>query len=502
MDRRKFVASLAGGTFFSLLPTLSAIPSSKAQAATATDLGNIDVIATAALIRSRSVSMLEVTRAAMNRIDRLNPKINAVVTKTYDYGIRQIVAGRFGPLKGVPYLLKDLNPLKGVRLTNGSRLFSSYTAEETHAATKNLLAKGLVILGKTNTPEFGLLPTTEPLANGSTRNPWNLNHSSGGSSGGASAAVAAGMVPAADSSDGGGSIRFPAAACNLFGLKPSRGRITRLPNPARFIDLSVQHTVSHTVRDSAFMLALHEGPQGAPGVTLPPIGYVEGASRKKRKIALSYNVLDVTPDADTRKSIDRVARALENRGHEVDVVNRSPHDNPNFSQAFTKIWAGGARALLALAKQRIGISAFKSHLLEPNTLRFLAAVSPATAADKKFVFQTIAEVTASFDAFMANYDAWLTPMSPIPSPRLGYFSDANVSFENLLKRVEDFSCYSPLHNVLGTPSMSVPSGFSAAGIPIGAQIASTIGREDMLLDLAYQIEDDLPWADKKPALLA
>ena len=492
MDRRKFIAALGAGTFFTMVPGL------KASAADQADLANLDMIDTAAVIQAGDVSMLEVARAAMDRIDRLDPQLNAVVTKSYDYGIRQIAKGRTGPLAGVPYLLKDLNPLAGVRMTNGSRLFSSFTPTRNNPFTERVMDTGVVILGKTNTPEFGLMPTTEPLANGPSRNPWNLNYSTGGSSGGAAAAVAARMVPAAGSSDGGGSIRFPAAACHLFGIKPSRGRFGGQDNKKRVVDLSVKHTISRTIRDSAFLLALTEGGDGA---TLPSIGYIEGPSNKKRRIALSYNVRDIRPNDDVRRIVDAMAQTLEKLGHKVDLVNTTPHDDPVFQELFTKIWASGARDLLALAEQMTGVPAHQSGLLEPNTLKMIDMFAPVGADDTAFIKQTMARLKADLDVFMQPYDAWMTPMSPIPTPKLGHFT-ADLPAEELMDRSASFASYTPIHNALGTTSMSVPGGFSNQNMPVGVQIAANAGQEAVLLDLAYQLESELRWGDQKPPIVA
>ena len=283
------------------------------------------MIETAAEVSSGRVSMFDISKAAMDRIDALNPHINALVTKTYDYGVRQMAKNPTGPLAGVPYMLKDLNSLTGVRTTRGSRLFTSHTSSRQSPYTDNILSSGVIILGKTNTPEFGLMPTTEPVANGATRNPWNLDYSCGGSSGGAAAAVASRMIAASQASDGGGSIRFPAAACHLFGLKPSRGRFGDQGYADQPVSLSVKHAISRTVRDSAFMLALTEN---GPGATLPPVGYVEGPTNKKRKFALSMNAGNISPDYDTRRTVQKVARRLEGLGHEVEVVNSTPHESP------------------------------------------------------------------------------------------------------------------------------------------------------------------------------
>ena len=231
------------------------------------------------------VSAGELIDAAIARIEHINPQLNAVVTDTFDMARMRVRSGRAsGRLWSAPYLLKDLLPYKGVRYTRGSNLFRDAVADSHGPYVEKTEAAGLVVLGKTNTPEFGLISSTEPVALGAARNPWNTEHSTGGSSGGSAAAVASRMVPAAQSSDGGGSIRIPASQCGVFGLKPSRGRFPfRRASDTRW-PISIRHAVSNTVRDSALILALTE--QGA-GATLPSVGFVTREKPKAFKIALS-----------------------------------------------------------------------------------------------------------------------------------------------------------------------------------------------------------------------
>lgn len=502
MKRRFFFKTLMAGTFYNSLTT--------ARAGTYKDLAHLDMIDTAAEISSGRVSMFEVMKAAMDRIDALDPHLNAMVTKTYDYGARQIVNKPTGPLAGVPYMLKDLNSLTGVRTTRGSRLFSSHTSTRQSPYTDNILSTGVIILGKTNTPEFGLMPTTEPIANGPTRNPWNLNHSTGGSSGGSAAAVASRMVAAAQASDGGGSIRFPAAACHVFGIKPSNGRFGDQGYEEQPVNLTVRHAISRTVRDSAFMLALTEN---GPGATLPPIGYVEGPSNKKRKFALSLNAGTTQPDYDTKRIVQKLARRLERLGHEVEEVSTSPHDNPLFQDLFAGLWAQGANGLLSIAERVTGVPASESGLLEPSTMKMIEFYVEKPAVDMARVKEILGELESQVNKFYQSYDAWISPISSMPAPKLGYFTDAledakedgsnkDVITQELFDRLAQFTAYTPINNALGRPAMSVPGGFSKSGIPIGVQIAANTGEEAMLLDIAYQLESDKPWIGDKPPISA
>lgn len=490
MERRQFFKGLAAGAFYLALPTM--------RAGAAKDLSELDMIDTAAEISSGRVSVEEVIRAAMDRIDRLNPRLNAVVTKTYDYAMRQVAQKAGGPLAGVPFMLKDLNALSGVRLTNGSRLFSSYTPDRQSPYTDSILSSGVIILGKTNTPEFGLMPTTEPVANGVTRNPWNLEYSAGGSSGGAAAAVASRMVAATQGSDGGGSLRFPASACHVFGLKPSLGRFGEQGYEDRVVNLAVRHVISRTVRDSAFMLALTEN---GPGATLPPVGYVEGPTQKKRKFALSFNAGETKPDQDTRRIIGGLARKLERLGHEVEEVGSSPHDNPLFQDLFAGLWAQGANRLLSIAERMTGVPAAQSGLLEHSTLKMIEFYVQKPQIGDGRIKEILGDLEGETADFYQSYDAWISPVSPIPTPPLGYFTE-DIEVEKLFDRMAHFTAYAPINNALGRPAMSVPGGFSKKGIPIGAQIAANTGQEDLLLDIAYQLESDMPWIGDRPEVSA
>ncbi|MAV18150.1 MAG: hypothetical protein CML27_02385, partial [Rhizobiales bacterium] len=355
-----------------------------------------------------------------------------------------------------------------------------------------------------------LMPTTEPVANGATRNPWNLGYSCGGSSGGAAAAVASRMIAAAQASDGGGSIRFPAAACHLFGLKPSRGRFGDQGYENQLVSLSIKHAISRTVRDSAFMLALTEN---GPGATLSPVGYVEGPTNKKRKFALSMNAGNISPDYDTRRTVQKVAQRLEGLGHEVEVVNSTPHDSPLFQDLFAGLWAQGAARLLDVAERVTGVPAAQSGLLEFATLKMIEFYVDKPIIDDARIKEILGDLENQMETFYRSYDGWISPMSPIPSPPLGYFTEGleeglakgtqeDEIMQMLFDRLAGFTAYTPINNALGRPAMSVPGGFSRSGIPVGVQIAANTGQEALLLDIAYQLESDMPWIGDKPPMSA
>ena len=459
-------------------------------------LAKLDATAQAELVAREEVTPSELVDAAIERIEKVNPEVNAVVTTFYDKAREEAKAGPAkGPFTGVPNLVKDLDNLKGTKATSGCRLLAENISPETDPVIAGFESAGFVMLGKSNTPEFGLLGTTESMLLGPCNNPWNLAHSPGGSSGGAAAAVASGMVPLAHATDGGGSIRIPASCCGVFGLKPSRGRIElgerQLPG-----DIGFQHCVSRSVRDSATALAVSEK-QGADAV-LPPVGRVEGPGKKRLKIA--FGTADYTgnePDADVKAATESVAKLCEELGHEV-VPAVSKVDGDAFKDAFLAAWASGPSQLLALVKQ-MGLD--PEAVLEPWTIGLANLFDSKPADTLEKALAQFAIVTAETADFMADYDVWLTPVLAAAPPKTGEQAPS-VPFDTLYERVFNYVTYTPVHNVAGTPAMSVPLSWNEAGLPIGAQFAAPLGQERVLLELAYELEEARPWADKYPPVFA
>ncbi|MFN6943249.1 MAG: amidase, partial [Parvibaculum sp.] len=310
------------------------------------ELAKLDATAQAALVAKGEVTALELVEAGISRIEQVNPKVNAVVSTFYDRAC-EAAKGKLpqGPFTGVPNLVKDLDNLKGTLATSGSRFLAQNISPETDPIIAGCEAAGFVMVGKSNTPEFGLLGTTESLLLGPCNNPWDVTRSPGGSSGGAAAAVASGMVPVAHATDGGGSIRIPASCCGVFGLKPSRGRIElgerQLPG-----DIGFQHCVSRSVRDSATLLDATER-KGAAAV-LPPVGKVEGPAKKRLKIAFAtMDYKGKEPAPDVKAAIEDVAKLCASLGHEI-VPARNPLDGEAFENAFLAAWASGPAELLGL----------------------------------------------------------------------------------------------------------------------------------------------------------
>jgi amidase len=454
----------------------------------------LDAVAQGELVRTKKASPLELVEAAIERIEAANPKLNAVVNKDYDRA-RERAKGPLpeGLLSGVPYLIKDLADYEGLVNSQGSRLMAKNMAATTGLVTQSAVDAGMIVLGKTNTPEFGLLATTEGLLLGPCRNPWNLDHSSGGSSGGAAAAVAAGILPVANASDGGGSIRIPASCCGLFGLKPTRGRMDVGPTPLA-ADIGVINSVSRTVRDGAAVFAASES-KGRKA-QYAPVGFVSGPSKKRLKIA--FNTMSYygrEPEPDVKEAIEATAKLCADLGHEV-VPVKNPLDGDEFINIFLTVWASGPSSVVQLA-QAEGLK--PEDVLEPWTLGLAKFFDrkPANALERALAYFDVVERTVA--DFMGDYDVWLTPVLNAPAPRLGQQAPT-VDFDTLYQRTVEYVAYTPIHNVAGTPAMSVPLGMSRDGLPIGSQFSAAKGGEGMLLALAYELEQAAPWIDRHPGV--
>eukprot|EP01137_Pigoraptor_chileana_P006292 Opistho-2@50472 len=340
-----------------------------------------DATTVAAMIRNREISPLEAVEAAIRRTEALQPTLNFMVNSDFDRALEAAKkGGQTGPFAGVPFLVKDLADYAGTPTRNGSA--GSYNAA---AATANdpwvegALKAGFIVIGKSASPEFDYLPTTEPLAYGPTRNPWNTGHSTGGSSGGAAAAVSAGVVSIAHASDGGGSIRIPAACCGLFGFKPSRGRLAGSTD-LRVIALSVNHVETHSVRDSAAMFAATE--RSDAEAPYPAIGFVQPGRMKKLRIGvLSTSGSGREPDADVRAGLDGAVKLLRSLGHRVSEA-KWPVDSTRFGQDFLTLWSAGAAMDIQAMSKALG-RAPDASMAEPFSLGMarLIAGAPEGAVD-------------------------------------------------------------------------------------------------------------------------
>ncbi|SDF55319.1 amidase [Limimonas halophila] len=452
-----------------------------------------DAVGLGELVARREVHPRELLDAARDAADRLNPELNAVVARLDDRAERaaDVVDPGASPLAGVPYLLKDLGVgIEGVPTSHGCGLFRDTPMPETSTAVARSKAAGLVIFGKTNTPEFGLSLSTEPRAFGPTRNPHDLRRSAGGSSGGSAAAVASGIVPAAHASDGGGSIRCPASVCGLFGLKPTRARVPMGPTAAEaWNGMATMHAITRSVRDSAALLDVAAGPEpGDPYAAPPPDRpYLDEVGRDPGtlRIALTRDG-DVPSDGACRAAVERVARMCE------DLVHRVEETAPAFDHDALRT------ALLTLvtvhsAAQLDQIAELLGRELQPGELEaFTEALAaqgrPVPGTEMVRMRDTILGLGRRFGRFFQGFDIWLTPTLAQPPAKLGWLDPDGVDAETLLTRHTLYGPFLPLANATGCPAANLPLVWSEDGLPLGVMAMAPFGREDRLLRLAAQLE--------------
>ena len=472
------------------------------------DLWKLDATDQAALVRRGEVSAAELVDAAIARIERLNPALNAVVHPMFDRA-RQAAAGDLpdGPFRGVPFLLKDLAAeFADEPMTEGSRFLAGYVSGGDSELVARYRAAGLVTLGKTNTSEFGLLPTAEPELFGPARNPWDTGRMTGGSSGGSAAAVAAGLVPVAHANDGGGSIRIPASCCGLFGLKPTRGRNSLAPHYGDIGNGIVhEHVVSRSVRDSAAILDATAGAApGDPYAPAPPARpFVRevGADPGALKIAVmtgSMNGCDVHPDCVA--AVENAARLCESLGHRVDYAEPDI-DWENIAGLFSDLWTGMFGWTVADWSRRLGRKPAPDHF-EPWTWRMYEISQQVGAADYLRAVQDAQGVARIVGRFFEDRDILLTPTVAAPPLPVGSFVWTEETRRPARRAVAQFSSHTPLFNLTGQPAMTVPLAWNDAGLPIGVQFAGRYGGEATLFRLAGQLEAAQPWQDRWPAIAA
>ncbi len=485
-----------------------------------------DGLGLAALVKRGEVSAAELAEEAIERIERINPTINAVVHKMSDAG-RATAAAPLpdGPFQGVPFLLKDmLDAYAGEPLTSGSRALRNYVPDYDSELVQRFKRAGVVVLGKTNLPEFGMLGVTEPELFGPCRNPWNTAHTPGGSSGGSAAAVAAGIVPIASASDGGGSIRIPASACGLFGLKPSRGRTPTGPvHGELWQGAVVGHIVSRSVRDSAAMLdAVQGGEPGAPYVIAPPErSYMDEITQAPRPLRIAFDATspvgkDVDPDCIA--AVEQTARLLESLGHKVEPA-RPEIDGQALAISYVIMNYGEAAAELKEVEARFGRAA--AGQVELTTK--MAAMLGRSLSAGEFVsaMREWDKAARAMGRFFQRYDLYLTPTLARPPVKVGelglkpsernmarFFTTLNAGgilkaagiVEQLALEMLAALPFTQLANVTGIPAMSVPLHWSQSGLPVGVQFAAPLGDEATLLRLAAQLEQAAPWFDRRPGL--
>ncbi|WP_299771992.1 amidase family protein [uncultured Pseudoteredinibacter sp.] len=490
MKRRDFlghsaVATMAAGASTGI--AANALAKSQPKLASS-ELAKLDALGLAETIRSGQVSALEVLDDTIARIEALDPKINSVVIKTVDIARQQASKAKpQGVFAGVPYVYKNLAPYKDVPFTGGSRAFVNRIPKTANDLQKSIDGSGAVLMGMSNSPEFGLVATTEPMLYGATHNPWDLTRSPGGSSGGSAAAVAAGLVPIATASDGGGSIRVPACQCGLVGLKYSRYREY---SSLKTGFLSSKGCLSHSVRDTAAFLAVTERPDFKGG----KVGYVTAASKQRLRIA--YHTEDANglqPHAEVKQAIESTAKLLAGLGHHVEE-KKFELNGEELMYHFLSLWSSSpatkkveAEALLGRAIDSRDFEPMSFYLIEMYKNRPEGSIQKAVA-----YFKTLAESAAKF---YQQYDVYLSPVLNQVAVKLGEHGP-KVDPKNLLESSVAYVSHTPTANATGLPSLSLPLHWSDAGLPIGSLFTAGYGQEAKLLALAYELEAALPWQGK------
>lgn len=490
------------------------------------DYVQYDAIGLAELIRTGQVSASEVLEAAISRAEAVNPKIHAII-HTF-YGKAREVAQRPLPqhiLAGVPFLMKDLELyLAGEPMTHGSKSLKNYVPTEDSYTVQKMKAIGLNIFGKTNTPEFGITPYTEPKANGITKNPWNLEYSAGGSSGGSAAAVASGIVPIASAGDGGGSIRIPASACGLFGIKPSRGRISLGPgNGEAWSGLVSSFAVSKSVRDSAALLDALMGPQpGDPFIfQRPDQSFLSSTQEQVKSLKIAYSTQhpfgqEVHPECI--EAIHKTVKLLNSLGHDVEEIPL-PYEEAILTKTFFMMMADVAADLDILGEMRG--RAIEKDEVEITTWLLNVLGRSYSARDFAYSRKQWNTISRRFGQIHQTYDLWLCPTLATPPIKNGalqsnvleelilkigiklgvvpYFKNTGI-VESIAKRTLGYIPYTPIANMTGQPSMNVPLHWSKEGLPIGVMFTAKMGDEATLFRLASQLEQAQPWKRKFPDL--
>jgi amidase len=487
----------------------------------ADELVKYDAIGLSDLIRKGEITPAELLEITIHRIEKLNPKLNAIIYKMYDQARADAEIWSTGARDkktsdssffGIPFLLKDLiAECKDTPLSDGSQSVHGYKSKLDSEIVKRYKASGLIIVGKSNSSEFGVLPTTEPFTHGPTFNPWNLTLTPGGSSGGSAAAVAAGIMPMAHGCDGGGSIRIPASCCGIFGLKPTRGRN---PLGPLFGDLGGgiihEHALTLTVRDSAALLDVTSGPDLGDPYYAPPIERPFLEEIKKDVGCLKIGVLTCVPDGwneetelhpDCDAAVRDAAKLCENLGHKVEEVSAGQLSHSNLPQTFVLIFSCFVEHVIAYWERELG-KKIRQDELEPPTWDLyqesLKTTGGAYLAAKEELQKFSRKIANLYQR--ENYDLLLSPTMRIPPTKIGSFQPSPDDPMKWIRNALSFVAFTRTQNMTGEPAMSVPLYWNKDNIPIGVQFSGRFGDEVTLLRLATQLEHARPWADKKPPI--
>ncbi len=459
------------------------------------ELAFLSAVEQARLVRAGEISSTELVQASLERIARLDPALNSFVTVCADEALevaRTVDSTRHdAPFRGVPIGIKDLAATAGIRTTYSSRAYAEYVPDFDLAVVRRLREAGFVIVGKTNTPEFGTIAFTESELNGPTRNPWNTDLTPGGSSGGAAAALAAGLVPAAHATDGGGSIRIPASCCGLFGLKPSRGRVSGAPFGS-LEGLSTAGPLTRTVEDAAHLLDVIAGYEpGDPWWTAPPgrpfAETTPDPPRRLRIAVTSAPPIDVPVAAECVAALGEAAALLAELGHDVQEGSPAWHE-PDLFHTFIEVWQVGPT-----------LHQVDESLMTPLNRGLAESARTSSAADYARAVARLQMLARRIVSFWNDVDVVLTPTLALPPVPIGWQDAVVGAIEQLLRNTE-FTPFTAVANLTGLPAMSLPLHWSEAGLPIGVQAIGPPGGDALLLALAAEIEAARPWADRRPPL--
>lgn len=485
-----------------------------------------DATALAELVRKGALQASEILDIAIARAEAVNPKINAIVHPTYE--LARKMANELSPnlpFAGVPLLVKDLlMEIAGVPMQTGCRGYKGYISKSDSYVVQKYREAGFLFLGKTNTPEFGLTPFTEPEVFGPACNPWNLERTTGGSSGGSAAAVAAGITPIATANDGGGSIRIPASCCGLFGIKSSRGRVSLGPAAGELWNGAVaEGCVSRSVRDSAALLDLIQG--NAPGelywTQAPVRPYVQEAQTPPQRLRIGFattHTLGQTTDRECIAAVQHTARLLESLGHEVEEVPLPSHKE-DLTKIFVMMVFGEAAGNVAELENYLGRKPRPSDVEQSTWALYLLGRS-YSAMDFALAKRQWNLIARRMAAFHERYDLLLTPtlaMPPFPTGSLqptrqerlllsivstfGLKGLLRANVDELAEKIFAFIPFTPIANMTGQPSMSVPLHWTADGLPVGSMFTAALGRDDLLFQLAGQLEQAQNWFDRVPEVV-
>lgn len=460
-------------------------------------LDSADATEVAATVRSGAVDPVELAEAAIGRIEERNPEINAVIATCYDAALESARnVDRDAPFAGVPFVVKDCRArLAGVPETWGSRLMAGAVPDEDSELTKRYRAAGFVILGVTNMPEMGKMATTEPAAYGPTRNPYDLGKSPGGSSGGTGAAVASGMVPIGHGNDGGGSIRVPSAACGLFGLKPSRSRVTGHPAPTMMsYPMGIDHVMTRSVRDSAHVLDLTAGP--VPGdpyeISSPTASWLSSLEVETGPLRIGVAGSSMEGPAYhpmCAAALERAVGCLEGMGHHLEVADFPVE--PGLLATLGGLMVAATKVMIDDRLAELG-RGLEDDDLEPFTRYMYDLAAGFSGADVIRGLQAAELIGRKASTYFSRFDIFLSPTTRTVVPELGVYDTSDV--EALLPIAATPASETAVFNIGGQPAASVPMGYDEAGVPLGVQVAAPFGREDLVLAVSRQLEQAAPWS--------